>query len=74
MKYNVLSALRDVCLRTGVVLQLKDYSFNKDVKNYSDLPFCFEDVVDILPILKNIEVNNEDVKYYMEGAEKLMVE
>lgn len=53
---------------------MKDYNLNKDAKNYQDLPFCSEDVVDVRPIVKNIEVNNEDVKYYMEGAEKLMNE
>lgn len=53
---------------------MKDFNFKKEATNYSDLPFCYEDIIDILPILKNIEVNNEDVKFYMEGAEKLMIE
>ncbi len=40
MKFSRLATLRDICLRTGLVLQLKEYKFDQaDTKKYSDLPF-----------------------------------
>ena len=36
---------------------MREYKFDTDAKKYSDLPFRFEDVQDIKPILKNIQVH-----------------
>jgi hypothetical protein len=47
--------MRDICQRTGIIVKLRDYNFQKtDVKNYSDFDFSVNDVVDIQPVVKNI--------------------
>jgi hypothetical protein len=55
LKFNRLATLRDVCLVTGIVLQMKDYKFeNIECKKYQDLPFKFENIIDLKPLVKSI--------------------
>jgi hypothetical protein len=57
LKFNTLSALRDICQRTGIIVRMRDYNFQKtEVKNYADFDFGVNDVIDIQPIVKNIQV------------------
>ena len=67
LKFNKISILRDVCQQVGLVLRERDYNFpNTEVKKYAELPFDVEDIVDIAPVIKFIDVNS---LYLMEGVQ-----
>lgn len=57
----------------GLVLRERDYEFpNVEVKKYAELPFDLEDILDIRPVIKYIEVVNQDSKHHMDVGEKLI--
>lgn len=57
LKFNKISMIRDLCQQVGLILREKDYEFpNVEVKKYGELPFAVEDVADIHPVIKFLEV------------------
>ena len=70
LPFNKIAILRDFCINVG--LQIKGKSFeifeneNKVFSKYCELPFCTDDIINIVPIQKSIEINSEDIISHME--------
>ena len=57
----------------GLVLREKDYDFpNVEVKKYNELPFEVEDIMNIRPVIKHIDIFNADAKHHIDMGEKLL--
>uniref|UniRef100_I3K7Q7 Clustered mitochondria protein homolog n=1 Tax=Oreochromis niloticus TaxID=8128 RepID=I3K7Q7_ORENI len=59
-----LSLLREFCLKTGVQLRLRDYSFD----NQNKAPIGPEDIINMIPVVKHVHMPTVDAsKVYQAG-------
>ena len=58
-----LSVLRAVCRRLGIVVVAKEYDLVG-----SNEPFTLDDVIDVLPVVKQLDIVNEDAEQLVQSA------
>ena len=70
-----VSLLRSICMKTGIQLQLKEYSFDAKSNNQSNAGgaiFNDEDVVNVFPVVKHINPRATDAyNFYTTGQSKI---
>lgn len=60
-----LSLLREFCLKTGVQLRLRDYSFD----NQNKAPIGPEDIINMIPVVKHIHMPTVDASKVYQAAQ-----
>ena len=69
-----VSLLRSICMKTGIQLQLKEYSFDAKANNGPNGGAIFndEDVVNVFPVVKHINPRATDAyNFYTTGQSKI---
>lgn len=69
---NKLALLREICLKVGI--KLKGRNYNSGGKQSKGLNFKKDDVVEMFPVLKHIDISNADIKSYMNAAKSAFKE
>jgi hypothetical protein len=65
--------IRDFCLTIGLHLECRDYSI-LETNALDSLPFQVEDLINIEPVVKHLDISSEDVQANMEVAQKFLLE
>lgn len=74
---NKYGLLRDFCMKVGLQLEAFDYQFNVDINEFSKelkyefLTFQSEHIVNMYPVIKEIELPSEQARNIAEQAETL---
>ncbi|XP_061624091.1 clustered mitochondria protein homolog isoform X1 [Phyllopteryx taeniolatus] len=63
-----ISLLREFCLKTGVQLRLRDYSFD----SHSKAPIGPDDIINIFPIVKHVQMPTSDASKAFRAAQNYL--
>ena len=71
---NKIATLRDLCLKIGIKIHSKNYELSEEEGEAKILPFTEDDIVEIVPKIKNFEIVNLDLKKFISNAKAAMKE
>eukprot|EP01112_Ceratiomyxa_fruticulosa_P021253 TRINITY_DN7410_c0_g1_i1.p1 TRINITY_DN7410_c0_g1~~TRINITY_DN7410_c0_g1_i1.p1 ORF type:complete len:1364 (+),score=366.09 TRINITY_DN7410_c0_g1_i1:107-4198(+) len=66
-----VAVLRNFCLKTGVQVVARDYALNS---NHNSTPFTYEDILDLIPLVKHINPKSQDGQDLLEAGKALLMD